>query len=103
MATKGQKHLSIEARDELVSRAKAGVPHDDLAIAFGIKIRQVKRIVSAATPPEERLRAKLAERRAIGLSEAAERPFSEVAKELGVDRTTVWRWKKAQRLTGSTG
>lgn len=94
MSAKGQKRLSAEQRAELVRLAGDGVEHQSLAATFGIQVRQVARIIFAATPPEERGMAKIYQRQVYGAEEALERPFAEVAKELGVDRKTVWRWKQ---------
>ena len=100
MSKLGKKHLSQDQRSELIRRAGSGEHPNALAIAFNVKVRQVYKILEAELPANAQRRkgargaADATKEQALGRIAAGESVVA-VAKSLGLDRVTLFRWKRA--------
>lgn len=99
MSKLGKKHLSEVQRLDLLQRAAAGEHPIALAEAFSVQVRQIYKIMERQLPHDAPRR-----RGAKGVSAEARRAalqriedgeaVAAVARDLGVDRGTIFRWKR---------
>lgn len=99
MSNLGKKHLSVEQRKDLLQRAAAGEHPTALAEAFRVQVRQIYKILERQLPPDAPRRRGAkgvnAEARQTALQRiAAGEAVAAVARDLGVDRGTIFRWKR---------
>ena len=97
MSNLGKKHLSATQRNDLIQRAAAGEHPAALADAFGVRVRQVYKILQRLSDEPLRRGAKGVgqDTRQAALKRVEEgETVAAVARDIGVDRGTIFRWQR---------
>jgi transposase-like protein len=100
MTKRGQKHMTKIQREELVAKALAGEKAPVLAETFKVTVGQVFKIVRQERPALSAGRrgargVEQSKRSALRRVDAGE-AVAAVAREIGVDRGTIFRWMRAR-------